>query len=74
MLQASDLCWLCGHPGADQVDHVVPRSMDTRRDVADPTNLRPAHGVNGCPTCGVKCNQARGNGTRLTHVVRSRDW
>src|SRR5262245_57006563 len=24
VLAASDVCWLCGHAGARQVDHVVP--------------------------------------------------
>lgn len=51
ILNASTICWLCGHPGADEVDHVIPR--DQRPDLAmDPTNLRPAHKT---------CNAAKGN-------------
>lgn len=73
VLAHSDTCWLCGHDGADQADHVVPRSVDRTRDHADTTNLLPAHGVNGCPTCGEKCNQVRGNGT-TARPIRSRDW
>lgn len=54
-LAASNICWICGKPGADTVDHVVPRSLGGA--VADRSNLRPAH---------YSCNSARGNGTR-TH-------
>jgi hypothetical protein len=43
-------CWLCGHPGADTVDHVKPRAMGGT-DTLD--NLRPAHGF---------CNTGRGAG------------
>lgn len=45
-----DTCWLCGHPGADTVDHVLPRHHGGTHDLA---NLRPAHGRKrpalGCP-------------------------
>lgn len=60
MLARDDTCWLCQHPGADSGDHVVPKSIAPHL-MRDPNNLRPAHGVNGCPTCRVKCNQSRGN-------------
>lgn len=72
VLELSDVCHLCGHRGADTVDHLVPLSMGG--DVADPANLAPAHGVHGCPVCKVKCNQARGNGSVIRHRTRSRDW
>lgn len=78
-------CWICGHPGARTVDHVVPRSKWPRLpngqlapgcDADD--NLRPAHGTraqyltNRCATCGRLCNQSRGNKTeRARH---SRVW
>lgn len=42
-------CWLCGHLGADTLDHVVPVS---KGGTNDPDNLRPAHRA---------CNSARGN-------------
>ncbi|MEU4367538.1 hypothetical protein [Micromonospora chersina] len=58
VLAASRICWLCGHDGADQADDVVPKS---KGGTAKASNLRPAHGTNPCPTCGVRCNQARGN-------------
>ncbi|GLW32262.1 hypothetical protein [Actinoplanes regularis] len=73
VLARSDTCVLCGHPGADQADHILSRSQHPEIDVADPANLAPVHGVNGCPTCGEKCNQVKGNGT-VTRPVRSRDW
>jgi 5-methylcytosine-specific restriction endonuclease McrA len=73
VLAQSDTCHLCGHGGADQADHLASRSLNPEIDVADPSNLAPAHGVKGCPTCGEKCNQVKGNGT-LTRPVSSRAW
>ncbi|MDR7278923.1 HNH endonuclease [Catenuloplanes atrovinosus] len=73
VLAQSTICHLCGHADADQVDHVRPRSLNPELDDADHTNLAPAHGVNGCPTCGEKCNQAKGNRT-VSKPVRSRNW
>ncbi|MFD2674998.1 HNH endonuclease [Gulosibacter bifidus] len=43
-------CWLCGLPGADSADHVVPRSQGGA--VYDMENLAPAH---------KRCNIARGD-------------
>ena len=40
VLRASDVCHICGQPGADSVDHVIPRA---RGGTDDPSNLRPAH-------------------------------
>ena len=60
VLKASDICWLCHHPGADQVDDVLPKSLGGTSTLV---NLRPAHGTKPCPTCGLRCNQARGNRT-----------
>jgi 5-methylcytosine-specific restriction endonuclease McrA len=67
------LCHLCGHDGADQADHLLPRSLHPDLDDTDTTNLLPAHGNKGCPICGEKCNQVKGNGT-VTRPVRSRAW
>ena len=40
ILAASDVCHLCGHPGADAVDHVIPLA---RGGSDAPSNLAPAH-------------------------------
>ncbi|MGW1762767.1 HNH endonuclease [Streptomyces sp. NPDC002073] len=74
VLAESDVCLLCGHGGADAVDHIVAVSRGGAR--LDPDNMAPIHGVDGCPTCGRKCNNEKGN-RALSEVVRlvtSRDW
>jgi len=54
-----DVCWLCGHPGAGDVDHVV-RILDHGPEYYDVSNLRPSHGVRSrCPECSRACNQQR---------------
>lgn len=53
-------CHICMHGGADSIDHLVPLSMWGNQPY-DPRISRPAHNVNGCPTCKVKCNSSRGN-------------
>jgi len=50
ILEMSDICWLCGQPGADTVDHIIPLSIDPSRG-EDPTNRLPAH---------RSCNSSRG--------------
>lgn len=73
VLARSTVCVLCGHEGADQADHVRPRSLHPEIADEDVTNLQPVHGVNKCPTCQEACNQVKGNGT-LTKPVASRSW
>lgn len=72
VLNASRVCWICGHDGSTDVDHVLP--LWERPDLAhDLTNLRPAHGAYGCPECHRKCNQEREHG--LSPAVNpSRRW
>ncbi|TDE18871.1 hypothetical protein E1295_48070 [Nonomuraea mesophila] len=76
MLDASRLCWLCGHDGAADVDHEPALQIleALGLDPCDPQYLRPAHGVNGCPTCGRKCNQAKGNKPGRPASPTSRAW
>lgn len=50
-------CHLCGHGQAESADHLLPRATHPELTwVLD--NLRPAH-HRACPTCGVRCNNAR---------------
>lgn len=73
ILAACDICWICGHPYADQVDHVLsPRDFpELRFDLA---NLRPAHGIRGCPICGRKCNQERGDRLEIPKNKHASRW
>ena len=66
VLRASDICWLCGLPGADTVDHVIPIAHLAPNDplLRDIANLRPAH---------RGCNSRRGTGIPRTDGT-SRDW
>ena len=61
VLAASDICYLCGHPGSGAVDHVISRKL--RPDLAlDPANLRPVHGsLSRCPWCKRACNEVKGD-------------
>jgi hypothetical protein len=67
-------CWICGHPGAQSADHVIP--VTERPDLAvTASNLKAAHGwPGGCPDCTrasaakggqkpVYCNEIRGMGS-----------
>jgi 5-methylcytosine-specific restriction endonuclease McrA len=72
VLDACNVCWWCGHVGADAVDHVIPLARGG--PPLDPANLRPIHGVRGCPTCKVKCNSARGDSLRRPAAQGSRVW
>jgi 5-methylcytosine-specific restriction protein A len=50
------ICWLCGQPGADQVDHKVNRAAG---GTDDPDNLAPAHRA-----CHLRKSSAEGNAAR----------
>jgi 5-methylcytosine-specific restriction endonuclease McrA len=68
VLAASTICHLCGHAGADTVDHVIPVSKLPHNHplVRDPANLRPAH---------RSCNSAKGAGRKPTPKPQtSRNW
>lgn len=64
VLAASNVCHLCGKPGATEVDHVVPASVAPWLRF-DPSNLRPAH---------PSCNRRRGNRPAGTTEGTSRAW
>lgn len=63
ILAASDICHICGKPGADAVDHVVPLARGGS-DTAD--NLKPAH--HNVPP---KCNRVKGDKLFAPIVRRS---
>jgi 5-methylcytosine-specific restriction endonuclease McrA len=85
-----DICWRCGHPGAVEVGHKIPRAewMAAGGHGDDVANLGVEHGVNGgrCFVCnphrGRACNQeanrrrnaGRNVVTDAPVVVRSRVW
>jgi 5-methylcytosine-specific restriction endonuclease McrA len=56
-------CHLCGRPGADTVDHLIPTSVDPtlRWDIG---NVRPAH---------LSCNSERGDAP-LTLAWSAAGW
>jgi hypothetical protein len=75
VLGASDVCILCGHMGASDVDHLQARA--THPELAETrSNLGAIHGVGGCPTCGRKCNAEKGARPLgdLLGLNSSRDW
>lgn len=70
VLSQSDVCWLCGYPGATTVDHVIPlrvlRETGQMHLANAVGNLRPAH---------LSCNSRRQD--RLPDVIGpspSRRW
>ena len=72
ILDASDICWICGHHGADTIDHIVPLAQGGANE---PWNLRPAHGRKR-PDLGCPGNYSRGDGRpRKTDTPQaSRRW
>lgn len=74
VLAHSDVCIMCGHRGSQAADHVVPVARGGAR--LDPENLAPIHGVDGCPVCGRKCNNDKGDKllSEVKRLVTSVDW
>lgn len=63
------ICHMCGHPGADTVDHLVPLAHGGTNTY---DNLRPAHGKRqawGCPG-----NYAKKDGPTPALRPPSRHW
>lgn len=74
ILATSDVCCWCGHGAADTIDHVIPVNRGGAR--LDPDNMAPIHGVDGCSTCGRKCNNEKGDKlpAEISRLVTSVDW
>jgi hypothetical protein len=73
----AETCVLCGHRGSTSIHHLIPPSRFPHMAKAlaqDPANWAPAHGVEGCGVCGVKCNQVQGNSLEVKRSPRSRRW
>lgn len=60
------VCHLCGHEGSNSADHLVPLSVWGNQPY-DARLSRPAHGIEGCDTCSLKCNSSRGNKAWALH-------
>jgi hypothetical protein len=57
-------CHLCGHDGANQVDHLLT-VLEYPQYAWTLENCRPCHGTrNRCPVCGRCCNQSRRQGPK----------
>lgn len=81
VLADSDLCVICGHGGAETIQHVPARVhlIAMGLDPNDPQYMKPAHGTKGrdknpCPTCGRLCNQEAGTGPTSPSMPTSRPW
>lgn len=71
-------CYICGHPGADQVDHIIPWAEWTRADLSvhDQSNLAAIHGE-ACPVCDAHCHDDKTaaeatRGTKRRAALRKR--
>ena len=70
ILAASDICHICGEPGADAVDHVIPWA---KGGTDQPHNLKPVH-HNTPNSRGVKCNRVKGDRDPEVRLTTTRDW
>lgn len=77
-LTHGDVCHICGHPGATELDHHPPRVvlLSLGLDPNDPSFHHPAHGTScPCPHCPTdargrprRCNQVKG---ARPHMIES---
>lgn len=72
LVRDGGMCYLCGHPGATQVDHVTPWAEWTRTDLSvhDASNLAAVHGGAPCPVCGASCHEGKSKAEAARGVQR----
>lgn len=64
VLRESDICHICGQPGADSVDHIIPVDVAPELEYVR-SNLAPAH--HDVPP---KCNRVKGNRPYVPGILR----
>ena len=70
ILAAPTICHICGEPGSDAIDHVIPKTLG---GTDDDWNLRPAH--HDVPnTQGIRCNRAKAGRIPAPQLTTTRAW
>lgn len=78
VLGISDVCGICGHPGSNDVEHIISRS-EAPELAEDLENFQPAHGANSmCFICdpdnGRNCNGEKGSKSMEIPLVTTEEW
>lgn len=78
LLEAPDVCHICGYSGgANEADH-VPALVELERLGLDPCDLRYLRRAHGtwypCPVCLRRCNQSKGDRELPPAPRHSRAW
>jgi hypothetical protein len=72
------ICWLCHHPGANSLDHILPASTHPNLEWTR-TNWKAAHlgqagQHDGCSVEGCTCPGNRKRGARPHTAPPTRSW
>ena len=70
IVEASNICHICGEPGADAADHVIPLAKGGADEL---WNLKPIH-HNNPNSEGVRCNRVKNAKTPDVRLTTSREW
>jgi hypothetical protein len=69
----ANVCWLCQHPDATELDHIVNVAAGGTHEVS---NLAPIHGTaygaDPCPHCGRACHAEKTQRERAEGTARAR--